>query len=1212
MNIICIDCDGEYRIWRELFPQTEISVESYSQNHIKRGAIQGKPVKPGAELSAAFAARAGESPTAIIFRHHTMDAEVEEFLRDLPREALIVPIGSEAILLGVSTVTAEQLENINRYLIFGGSENIRNAGLYIRRNLLRDRPPAGENDGIPAPREMPFSGLFSLKGDPFKVYETPEQYLGENYPGGPPPLGYAGIYLYRYNWVQDDLEVFRLLAAALEKEGAGVIPVFSSSDEKSRSFREMVKAFFTMNGKLQIELLVNFQVFPVRAEEGRSVAEQSILEFEALGIPVLAPVQTFYLTRKAWRKSNMPLSADMPMALITPEMSGMIEPVLAAAASGEDGRNEPVPERIEFLARRAARLIVLRKKPNPEKKLVLMLHNAVCNGVEATIGCAFGLEPFKSAVEILRRLKHEGYVTGEIPPDGPALLAQIMEKKAVSDFRWTAAEDILEAGGCVYRMPVKGEYENYYRVLPEELQDQMERTWGQPPGEGMVIGDDIIITGLQFGNITVMVQPKRGCYGAKCTGEVCKILHDPACPPPHQYLASYRYIEHILRADACVEIGTKGSLELLPGKTNALSELCWPHAVLGSLPELYIYHAGVTTEALIAKRRAQAVIVDHLPPASMGADKKSRRLSELIAAYSRARELGNDQRETLEREIRRLIADIPAASRMMERAEDFHRGLAEISDAVNRADRGRQIRSAHVFGEVPDGEEAERYIGEVLEAASIPGESAEAAAMTEKITAGLRRTGEEMDMLIRALAGGYIPAGESGMPDANGAGILPTGRNMTGEQSGRAPSRIAWERGMELARQLLDSYLADEGRLPEKVAMNMISLDISRTGGEQLSQFLYLLGIRPCWDRRGKISGLEVIAPAELGRPRIDVTVRISGVLRDTYPEAVELMDEAALIAAGLEEPDADNYVAKHARAYIGRGVNAAEGRGEEPYRNAAIRVFGDAPGTYGAGLDLALLASAWKDEKDLAKYFVQSSAFAYGKNLEGRKSIREFILNVRETDLSCDVTQSRRQTPLSCDFSTQVQGGFRLAAKYYGGKNIRQYQAKSEREKPVKTESLRAAINGSLEDTLLSEFWKDSAMERGYNGATEILLLFQSAFSAQCVCDCFDDRVLDALAEFYVNDEFTRNWLMENNRFAAEEMARRLLELNSRGKWNGEARVLEELKTNYLTIEGNIEGGIESKGAIQGGTVEIINDENIPLWRKQLVEIEDVLSSLQ
>jgi cobaltochelatase CobN len=1170
--------------------------------------------KPGAELSASLAAKAGESPAVIVFRHHTMDAEVEEFLRNLPRKAFILPVGAEAILLGTSTVTGEQLEDINRYLIFGGSENIRNAGRYIRQRLLRDGSSgkAAVDETIPAPREMPFSGLFSLRGDPSVVYETPEQYLEEHYPEGPPPLGYAGMYIYRYNWVQEDLEVFRLMAAALEKEGAGVIPVFSSSDEKSRSFREIIKNCFTINGQLQIELLINFQVFPIKAEEGRSTAEQSILEFETLGIPVLAPVQSFYLTRKAWRKSAMPLSADMPMSLITPEMSGMIEPILVAAASEEGGPNEPVPERIEFLARRAARLLSLRKKANSEKKLVLMLHNAVCNGVEATVGCAFGLEPFKSAVEILRRLKNEGYVTGEIPPDGQALLAQIMEKKALSDFRWTAVEDILAAGGCIYRMPVKEEYEAYYRALPPELRDQMEKTWGPPPGEGMVIKEDLIITGLQFGNVTLMLQPKRGCYGPKCTGEVCKILHDSACPPPHQYLASYRYMERVLKADACVEIGTKGSLELLPGKTNALSELCWPHAVLGSLPELYIYHAGVTTEGLIAKRRAQAIVLDHLPPASMGVNKKSRCLAELIAAYARARELDNGQQERLEREIRRLAADIPAASRMMERTLDFNRALAEISDAINRADRGQQIQSSHIFGEIPNWEETDRYIGEVLDAAGLSRESTEAAATAEKIAAGLCRTGEEMDMLIRALAGGYIPAGESGMPDTNGLGILPTGRNMTGEQSGRAPSRIAWERGMDMARQLLDSYLADEGRLPEKVAMNMISLDISRGGGEQLSQFLYLLGIRPRWDPRGKVSGLEVIDPAELGRPRIDVTVRISGVLRDSYPEAVELMDEAALIAAGLEEPDADNYIAKHARSYIREGMDAAENGGEEPYRNAAIRVFGDAPGTYGAGLDLALMASAWKDEEDLAKYFVQNSAFAYGKNLEGRKSIREFILNVRETDLSCDVTQSRRLTPLSCDFSTQVQGGFRLAAKHYGGKNIRQYQAKSERKKPVKTESLSEAINAALRDTLLCEFWKDSVMEQGYNGAAEMLLLLQSAFSAQCVCDCFDDRTIDALAESYINDDFMRNWLMEHNRFAAEEMARRLLELNSRGKWNGETHVLEKLKNNYLSIEGNIERGIESFGEIQGGTVEIINDENIPLWRKQLVEIEDVLSSLQ
>jgi cobaltochelatase CobN len=1212
LHLICIDCDGEYRIWGKLFAQTGITLESYSQNHIKRNRIQGKP---GAAFSASLAAKARESPTVILFRHHTMDAEVEAFLQNLPQEAYILPIGAEAILLGTSTVAGEVLEAINRYLIFGGSENIRNAGRYIQRHLFQEDSSdksTGTDEAIPVPREMPFSGIFSLTGDPAVVYETLELYLREQYPEGPPPLGYVGMYIYRYNWVQDELEVFRLLAAALEKEGAGCIPVFSSSDEKSRSFREMVNTCFTLNGKLHIEGLINFQVFPIKAEKGRSVMEQSILEFETLGIPVLAPVQSFYLTREAWRKSTMPLSADMPMSLITPEMSGMIEPVLVAAASGEEGPHEPIPERITFLGRRVAKLLSLRKKPNSEKKLVLMLHNAVCNGVEATVGCAFGLDPFKSAVAILGRLKDEGYSTGEIPPDGQALLGYIMEKKAFSDFRWTAVEDILAAGGCLYRMPVKRAYEAYYRALPQELQDQMEKTWGPPPGEGMVINGDIIITGLQFGNITLMVQPKRGCYGSKCTGEVCKILHDPLCPPPHQYLASYRYIEQVLKADACVEIGTKGSLELLPGKTNALSEWCWPHAVLGSLPELYIYHAGVITEGLIAKRRAQAIIVDHLPRASMGIDKKSRGLSDLIAAYTQARELDNGQQERLEQEIRGLVADIPAASRIMKRALDFNQGLAEVYDALKRTDQGQQIGSNHVFGEVPDPEERERYMVEVLDAAGLPRESAEAAVMAEKIVAGLYRTREEMDMLIRGLAGAYIPPGESGMPDTNGLGILPTGRNMMGEQSGRAPSRIAWERGMDMARQLLDSYVADEGRLPEKVAMNMISLDISRGRGEQLSQFLYLLGIRPCWDPQGNVTGLEVIDLAELGRPRIDVTVRISGVLRDTYPEAVELMDQAVLIAAGLDESDEDNYIAKHVRSYIQQGIALVEAPGEEPYRNGAIRVFGDPPGTYGAGLDLALMASAWKDEKDLAKYFVQNSAFAYGKNLEGRKSIREFILNLRETDLSCDVTQSRRLTPLSCDFSTQVQGGFRLVAKHYSGKHIRQYQTKSEQKKPVKTESLSKAINTALQDTLLNEFWKDRVMERGYQGATEILLLLQNVFSAQCVGDCFDDPTLDALTESYINDEVMRNWLIAHNRFAAEEMARRLLELNSRGKWHGETPILEKLKNNYLSIEGNLEGGIESSGTIQGGTVEILNDETIPRWREQLVEIEDVLSSLQ
>jgi hypothetical protein len=277
----------------------------------------------------------------------------------------------------------------------------------------------------------------------------------------------------------------------------------------------------------------------------------------------------------------------------------------------------------------------------------------------------------------------------------------VMEKKAFSDFRWTVVEDIVESGGGLYKMPSDTVYDGYYCALPSLLQSSMEETWGPPPGEGMVIGRDIIVSGLRFGNVAVMVQPKRGCYGAKCTGEVCKILHDPACPPPHQYLATYRYIEDIFRADVLIDVGTFGSLEYLPGKTNGLSQNCWPHIVLGRLPSVYIYNAGVTNNALLAKRRIQSVIVDHLPPPCSGADEDAGLLRVRIAEYFHAAELKNEQDEKIKDEIRALIEKIPAAKRVMNNSAEFATGLREIVDAIAKIEEAQNVSRDRIFGTIP-------------------------------------------------------------------------------------------------------------------------------------------------------------------------------------------------------------------------------------------------------------------------------------------------------------------------------------------------------------------------------------------------------------------------------------------------------------------------------------------------------------------------------
>ena len=1216
MYVFCFSLEGECQYWQPMFAEAGVelvSVAMYEMEDRDRlaevlamirdkvnqsqaaggpaGRLLGEPYGEayGEPLSQPF----GEPPVLVLYRHMTMDINVEDYFRSLPDAALRLPIGAEAIMLDRGNADPGFAELLNQYLFYSGEENTVNAGRLILKNLRL----AAYEEGIKAPVPTPFDGIFELGSD--KVYRSLDDYfeaVGIKFPH------YVGLITHRQAWLRGHMPALSLLTERLGTLGIGVIPVFTYSGQNSLSFRQAADAFFCQDGKLRIEALVNLQMFAIQAEAGNSVAEQSVIEYERLGIPVLAPIQSNYLSFDQWAESTIPLSLDMPSGLIGPEMAGCIEPVIISTMNSADGQSEAIAERVGFLAERISRLIGLAAKPNSEKRLAVILHNSVCSGVEATIGKAFGLDSFESVVRLLSRLEKAGYSLTEYPSTGSGLFDLFMERKAYSDFRWTAVEDIISSGGCLYQMPVTGGYDTYFAQLPASLQEAMVDTWGPAPGEGMVSGDSLVITGINFGNVTVLVQPKRGCYGAKCTGEVCKILHDPACPPPHQYLATYRYIEHVWEADALIDIGTDGSVEYLPGKASGLSELCWPNVIIGSLPSIYAYNAGVTNEGLIAKRRMNAVIVDYLPPASSGLDADSRRLLRRIDDYFQALALANNQELEAEAEIRSLVAEMPAAQRILDRAESFQQGLMEVSGAIQNSESAMNISKPHVFGQVPDVEEMEAYVREVNygDGSEYDPDSID----TALIKAGLAQTDNEMEMMLRALDGGYVTAGESGMPDNNGRNILPTGRNMFGLNIDRVPTKTAYERGKVLAGQLLDCYVAEESRLPEQIAMNMISLDVTRSSGEQLSQFLYLIGVIPVWDREDRVTGLEVIGLSELGRPRIDVTVRISGVLRDTWPTAVQIMDRAVMMVAALDEPATDNYLVKHLQE-----LDIAPAADSDNDRQGNIRIFGDPPGTYGAGLDLALLASAWKDESDLVKYFINSSAYAYGINLDGKKSIDEFIDVVKKVDLSTDTTSSRRVNALSESFSTQVQGGFRLMAKHLGNKVIRQYQSTSELGREIITESLAANLKRQAEETLFNEFWKESMMDRAYDGASDIMHLMQSVFSAQCLMDCFSDEFLDRLAEDFINDEWMRNWFGENNPHALEEIARRMLELYTREKWLPDGEVLERLKDNYLIIEGDMEGMTESAGDIQGGNVEILNDSDVESWQKLLYEVETALN---
>ena len=1137
---------------------------------------------------------------------------------------LVVPLSGETIAAGITTISADDIELLNAYFAYGGSENLRNGFTRIKQLI------EGIVEPLPPPRKIPLDAIYTSDG---RFYDCAGDFLNAESRRFPV---YVGMLSYRGRWADGDIAVETAIIESLARRRIGVIAAYTDGSPNEQlgtlSFQDAVKRYFCNNGTPVIDLLINFQFFGAKAGKGQDMFAEAADCYAELDIPVIRPAGLGRSTEKQWNEQKQPYVSDLPTNFIVPELQGMIEPIHISCAD-EFHCRQPIPERIERLTGRIENWINLRRKKNSKKRIAIMLHNAPCSGVEATVGMATDLDAFQSTVNILQRLSEEGYYVANIPENGEALKQLIFDRKAISDFRWTAAEDIAECGGTVYQMG-EAEYETYYARLSDSAKQQMEENWGPPPGEAMVLDRKLLITGIPFGNVLVMVQPKRGCYGAKCTGEVCKILQDPACPPAHQFLATYWYLAYNWCADAVIHLGTHGSLEYLPGKTCGLSEDCFPDIALCNLINLYPYNTSVISQAMIARRRSSAVTLSYLPAPGKGLEPEQRRMLELINRYFAAQEQQNGQTESIREEIHALAQQSTAAQSVFARESDFESALLELRTLLAKAQSRRKGSAHRALSAIPDRQWIRDYItelwcsepetaaywhvsddpvsainrmGDLIDCALDDPNSISDAPLillaedAQRIASDLCRTEEEMDNLLHALSGGFIRPTQGGDASYGGRAILPAGRNIHSGEQDKVPTPAAYSRGSQAAEDLLVLYRKDSNVFPEKVAMNMTSLDVTRTGGEQLGQFLSLLGIRPVWSASGRVDGLVCIPLDELGRPRVDVTAHISSVMRDAWPDVLTLMDRAVRLAAEQDEPDDRNFVRANSRQITQSGE---DGTG---------RIFGGQPGTYTSAVGLALKASAWKSEEDLAKYFIDSSSYLYGEKKQGIRAPGAFAANIRQVDLTCDITSSRRTDAVASSYSARVQGGFRLAAKSLGNKKqIRQYMGESNSGAGIQVVSMSDHVAHAIQDTLLNDVWREQMMAQGYQGASELMCRIQNIFDTQCVCENIESDTLDAVAQQYLLDETMQRWFKENNPHALEESSRRFLEMNTRGKWNGDSEVLNRLHRAYLQAEGDLEDSISGLGEIQAGNVDIIAHDQVESWSKRIAETEGIMKKWQ
>ncbi len=811
-------------------------------------------------------------------------------------------------------------------------------------------------------------------------------------------------------------------------------------------------------------------------------------------------------------------------------------------------------------------------------------------------------------------------VEGEDPDTtaGNALIHALIEAGG-QDEEWLTEAQLSESHIRIS----PDDYRRWTADLPAELRDAMTEAWGEAPGSLFVDDDgNLVLAALRAGNVAILIQPPRG-FGENPVA----IYHDPDLPPSHHYVAAYRWLEHGFGADAVVHLGKHGSLEWLPGKNAALSAACATDAAIGSLPLIYPFLVNAPGEGAQAKRRAHATIVDHLVPPMVRAESYGdiAKLEQLLDEHANIAAMDPAKLPAIRAQIWTLIqaAQLHQDLGLEERPDDD-----EFDDFLLHVDgwlceiKDVQIRDGlHILGQAPTGEARVNLVLAMLRAAQIwggqsralPGlrtalgltedastaqiDAVEAQARAlveamekadwdvaavdalhddpvvrdvlrfaaEQIVPRLAATSDELTNVLRALDGRFIQAGPSGSPLRGLVNVLPTGRNFYTVDPRAIPSPLAWETGVAMADSLLARYREETGEYPRSVGLSVWGTSAMRTSGDDIAEVLALLGVRPTWDAASRrVSGLEVIDLAELGRPRIDVTVRISGFFRDAFPHVIEILDDAVRLVAELDEPDEQNYVRAHARADLAE-------HGDE--RRATTRIFGSKPGSYGAGILQAVESGSWRDDADLAEVYTAWGGFAYGRGLDGVAASDDMRTNYRRIAVAAKNIDSREHDIADSDDYFQYHGGMIATVRALTGADPKAYVGDSTTPDAVRTRTLGEETNRVFRSRVVNPRWIGAMQRHGYKGAFELAATVDYLFGLDATAGVVHDWMYESLAREYVLDEANQRFMRRSNPWALRGIIERLHEAVDRGLWaEPDADVLAEMSRVYLDIEGDLE----------------------------------------
>ena len=1145
-------------------------------------------------------------------------------------------------LIDSSTEPAEVCQRIWRYLREGGPVNDRQLLNYLSSTFFGKGPEWLE------PKPLPRCLIYH----PSTIESTLEEWQQRWQPEQPVAL----LVFYRSHLQSGNLTLFDQLIDQLQQSGLNPLPLVVSSLKES----VCVETLNLLCERAEVSVILNTTGFAINTTPPTQLSSQPT-QFVS-GISANLPILQLIISssnREDWQEQTQGLrSRDIAMQIALPEMDGRIisRAIGFKALSRRSDRcqldvirYQLHPERTAFVAQLTRRWAELGRKANSDKRIAVILANYPTK--DGRIGNGVGLDTPDSALHILQALQEHGYPVEQLPSDGNGLIEELLG--AI-----TNNPESLHSRQCWQSIDIH-EYQYHFSQLPAECQQQVLERWGPAENDPKYRNGRLMLAGIRLGETFVGIQPARGF-----NIDLVANYHDPDLIPPHSYLAFYFWLRHCYQVAAVIHVGKHGNLEWLPGKGTALSEQCWPDIALGPMPHIYPFIVNDPGEGSQAKRRTQAVIIDHLMPPMSRAETYGAlaELEQLVDEYYQAMGMDPRREELLRNQILQLArSEELLADLQPDNPEDDDAVISELDGYLCEIKESQIRNGLHQLGKLPQhqelldtlvalvrlprGERAadngvlhnlaadlnlvdsdgslfdplaadnsdwhgnhpaalaalssqpwrslhdcrerlellatdlfRQFLLEdqqrPLPVADYPATSQLLQQLREILLPALEQSATlEIGSIINALQGGFVAPGPSGAPTRGRLDTLPTGRNFFSLDSRAIPSKGAWQLGQASAEQLVMRHLQEHGDYPKQLGLSVWGTATMRTGGDDIAQAFALMGVKPVWAAGSqRVVDFEVIPAFQLGRPRIDVTLRVSGFFRDAFPNVIRLYDAAVQKLATLDEPGDSNLIRQHIeqrqQQLLESGLDNSEA-----HRQAAFRVFGSKPGAYGAGLQGLIDERCWENAADLADAYLNWGGYAYSQQQMGEQARDALSHQLSQLDAVVQNQDNREHDLLDSDDYYQFQGGMSNAVRVLKGELPAIYHSDHSNPAAPKIRTLNEELNRVIRSRVLNPKWIGAMRRHGYKGAFEMAASIDYMFAYGATTDLIADYQYQQVSDALIFDPENRQFLEQNNPAALEEMAERMLEACQRGLWQEAGDYPQQLQELLLELDQGQEG---------------------------------------